>query len=492
MTTCVAHLLNCLLGIEYNSNPSANTDQELKALYSSADFEWEKITPDILQNELAVQASRRYRFEFVAGWTKEMKSMQMLREISLKMGLQLEAKNYQFSSAASPEPARLANGASEPTTNGHSTTSAKKKKNKSSGHHSPPRAASLSPTATSQTFHADDILNIVPLLKECSPRSLLASEALDAGQISLQQGPSQVALGKELLLESLSLHEQIYGILHPEVVRVYGILASIYWSLDEKEAAVELARKGVVVGERCLGVDAAEVLGAYASLGLFEHGIGNTGAALAYLRHTLSLWKVVYGTAHPDSITTLNNAAVMLQHLRKYHDSRLWFEKSLQVCEEVSGKSSVNTATLLFQLAQALALDQDPKGAVHRMREAYNVFHRELGADDRNTKEAENWLEQLTQNAVSLAKHAKDLQARKIRRFGTLSPRFTLGAQRPPQAQVGAQTAQDVATTRAASGMNEKSIEELVRYIEGGDQKQTTARKKAGNANPKRRSEKVW
>jgi protein TIF31 len=49
------------------------------------------------------------------------------------------------------------------------------------------------------------------------------------------------------------------------------------------------------------------------------------------------------------------------------------------------------------------------------MREAYTSSSK-LGPSDRNTKEAESWLEQLTQNAVSIAKHAKDLQARRLHR----------------------------------------------------------------------------
>jgi protein TIF31 len=306
---------------------------------------------------------------------------------------------------------------------------------------------------------------------------------LEAGRISILQ--QQKELGQELLLESLTLHEQIYGILHPEVARVYNTLSMLYYQLDQKDAAVELARKAIIVSERTLGVDSAETILSYLNLGLFEHANGNTVGALSYLRHALELWKVIYGHGHPDSITTLNNAAVMLQHLKHYHDSRLWFEASLKVCEEVFGKTSINTATLLFQLAQALALDQDASAAVNRMREAYKIFKDELGAEDKNTKEAENWLGQLTQNAVSIAKHQKDLQARRQK----LTPKVTLGARM--QAQVG----QSVASTgrsngqvggKVANGMDQRSIDELMKFIEGKDAKKSPAKTVRTN-NPKRR-----
>ena len=295
-------------------------------------------------------------------------------------------------------------------------------------------------------------------------------------------------MGQELLLESLSLHEQIYGILHPEVARVYSQLSMLYYRIEEKNAAVELARKAVIVSERTLGVDAAETVLSYLNLGLFEHANGNTQLALTYIRHALEVWKVIYGPHHPDSITTINNAAVMLQHLRRYHESRIWFEASLKVSVAVFGMKSPNTATLLYQLAQALALDQDSKGAVKCMRDAYNIYLAILGPDDKNTQEAENWLEQLTQNAVSIAKHAKDLQARKLRRV-PLTPGVTLGTR--PQPQVG-QSTSDVANgaeLRRRTGLDSRSIDELMKFIEGGGDplKRPASKKAPGRANPRRR-----
>ncbi|KAH8815786.1 clustered mitochondria-domain-containing protein [Xylogone sp. PMI_703] len=484
--SCVAHLLNCLLGTELNPNPKADIDEALAKLYGDADLGFQGITPESLRQELARQVFRRYRYTLDDGWFSQVKHLQMLREVSLKLGLQLEVKDYRFTPqtpAITAEKSPAANGTTSKdgtATAGQSSSSKKKKKAREGS----PSSISSGNATTPHTFTADDIVNIVPIIKEASPRSSLAEEALEAGRISILQ--NQKKLGQELLLESLSLHEQIYGIIHPEVARVYNTLSMLYYQLDEKEAAVELARKSVIVSERTLGVDNAETLLSYLNLGLFGHANGDTKLALGYIKHALELWKVIYGPNHPDSITTINNAAVMLQHLKEYHESRLWFEASLSICEKVYGKNSINSATLLFQLAQALALDQDSKGAVNRMRESYNIFLNELGADDKNTKEAESWLEQLTQNAVSIAKHAKDLQARRIRAGIRVSPRVTLG-QTHPQPQVGqtaqATTGRDPTNPRS---LDSRSIDELLKFIEGTDQK-TKAKKRPGRSNPKRR-----
>ena len=482
----VAHLLNCLLGTGLNAKPKAEIDQNMAAIYPEAALEFQAVTPKSLKHEIETQILRRYRYQIDDSWVSKIKHLQLLREVSLKLGLQMEAKEYLFvpqTSNGTVETGAATNcAAKEPAVNGHSTSSKKKKKARDG---SPASTSSGSP-ASPQTFTPDNILNIVPVIKEASPRSSLAEEALEAGRISIMQNEKK--LGQDLLLESLSLHEQIYGIIHPEVARVYNTLSMLYYQLEEKDAAVELARKSVIVSERTLGVDNAETILSWLNLALILHANGSSQQALAFIKHALSLWKVVYGPAHPDSITTINNAAVMLQHLRDYHESRLWFEASLRICEDVYGTHSLNAATLLFQLAQALALDRDSKGAVNRMRESYNIFLAELGPQDKNTLEAENWLEQLTQNAVSLAKQAKDMAARRVRAGIRVSPRVTLG-QTHPQPQVGqsADAAGGRERERGLGGLDPRSIDELLKFIEGTDAKTSSPKKRPGRSNPKRR-----
>ena len=476
--SAAAHLLNCLLGADVSAKPVPEYDTSLKAMYTNADFSFEKLTPETLKTEVVAQVALRYRYDLGQSWVESGRELQMLREVSLKLGLQLESKQYAFTKDAFAASAPAEKPA-PPQTNGQTASSSKKKKNKSTP---PARTASPTVSLPPQTFHADDILNIVPVIKEASPKSLLADEALEAGRMSVAQ--DQKELGQELLLESLQLHEQIYGVLHPEVAKAYHTLSNLLFNLEDKVSALELAHKAVIVSERTLGVDHADTLLAYLNLGLFEHASGNTKAALVYLRHALELWKIIYGPDHPDSITTLNNAAVMLQSMKQYHESRIWFEASLAICEEVSGKNSINTATLLFQTAQALALDKDMRGGVNRMRESYNIFKEVLGPEDRNTKEAESWLEQLTQSAVSQAKQLNDLAKGRIRAM-------QLPGRNPLRPAAAAPSAKDAAAASGgqrsgSSRVDQRKIEDLLKYIEGDIQK--TPSKKKTQANPRKRT----
>ncbi|KAI1632128.1 eukaryotic translation initiation factor 3 135 kDa subunit [Biscogniauxia mediterranea] len=472
-SACIAHLLNCLLGTGLNSKPEADIDESLRALYPEADIAFASVTPESLRKEIEVQTIRRFKFTLDSDWHAHIKHIQLLREISLKLGLQIQSKNFQFTGEAPKTATEASGNGVNGQTNG--TGEKSKKKKKKARDNSPSSVASS--TGAPCTFTSDDIVNVVPIIKDSAPKSTISDEALEGGRHSIMQNNRKI--GQELLLESLTLHEQIYGILHPEVARAYSTLAQIYYQLDEKEAAVDLARKAVIVSERTIGIDSAETLLYYLNLGLYVHGSGDSKTALAYVKHALDLWKVIYGPDHPDSITTINNAAVMLQHMQAYHESRIWFEQALAVCERVMGQQSLQCASLLFQLAQALALDNESKAALGKMRECYNIFLHQLGPENNNTKEAETWLEQLTQNAVAIAKRDKDAQARRLR----------AGIKFPPRnLALGGASGTTVSSAKPKSDKPDaRSIDELIKFIEGsGAQKKSTKKRPARGA-PKTR-----
>ncbi|KAI1769228.1 clustered mitochondria-domain-containing protein [Hypoxylon sp. FL1150] len=478
-SACIAHLLNCLLGFGLNSKPTADIDESLKALYPEVDLAFANVTPESLREEIEAQALRRFKFTLDSEWYNQIKHLQLLREVSLKLGLQLQVKNFQFTSNSSA-PAPATNGV-----NGHTNGDSKesKKKKKKAREASPASVASS--TSVPSTFTPDDVVNVVPIIKDSAPKSAISEEALEGGRHSIMNNNRKI--GQELLLESLTLHEQIYGILHPEVARAYSTLAQIYYQLEEKDAAVDLSKKAVIVAERTLGVDSAETLLYYLNLGLYVHGSGDSKTALAYVKHALDLWKIIYGPDHPDSITTLNNAAVMLQHMQAYHESRIWFEQALAVCERVVGKQSLPAASLLFQLAQALALDNESKAALGKMRDCYNIFLQQLGPENNNTKEAETWLEQLTQNAVAIAKRDKDAQARRLRagiRFPARNVALGGGA-----GSGGAANQPSALSQPKSDKPDARSIDDLIKFIEGNtaQQKKSSTKQRAGRGGPNTR-----
>ena len=143
-------------------------------------------------------------------------------------------------------------------------------------------------------------------------------------------------------------------------------------------------------------------------------------------------------------------------------------------------------------MAQALALDHDSKSAVTKMRESYTIFKTELGADNQNTKEAETWLETLTHSAVSQAKQAQQLLTNRkllLRNGGRPGASRTVMGTRP-QPQAGQSTSPMPEALQQATGRNDqKSVDELLKYINGESSSKQTPKKKT--TNPKKRQQKA-
>src|SRR5437764_4109800 len=72
-SACVAHLLNCLLGARLNPHPVAEVDEIMRSLYQKADFDFEKVTPASLEEEIEAQIRLRYRFRLDQNWTNGVK-----------------------------------------------------------------------------------------------------------------------------------------------------------------------------------------------------------------------------------------------------------------------------------------------------------------------------------------------------------------------------------------------------------------------------------
>ncbi len=175
---CISHLLNCLLGSDLNPTPEPSIDSPVKALYPDSDFGFEAATPGSIRAEVAVEVKIRYRYDIENALQPLSKHQQILRSVALKLGLQLRAKDYSFTKGtASKETPGSGSGsegnssASEnphPKTNGHANGVGKgRKKKKLAGRQTQQQASS--PQAPT-TFSPDDFFNVVPVVKEASPR----------------------------------------------------------------------------------------------------------------------------------------------------------------------------------------------------------------------------------------------------------------------------------------------------------------------------------
>ncbi|KAL7335666.1 Intracellular distribution of mitochondria [Mucor circinelloides] len=398
---CISHFFNCLLGAGFNAKPSPVLPEGT----NRNDFEWAQITPAGLKTLIAQQVLLRFRYKLEDDAIEKLNFIPTLRELCIRVGVQVSTRDYRAQPYTEEErAANLAEDAAYQTAidrKKQEQSSSRGKKNKKHQQESVKR-----PIRRTTTFIPEDIFNLMPTVKQASSRSMFAEETFEAGKMSIAQGHRQ--LGLELLLESLSLHEQTYGFLHPETSKCYATLAMIYHHSEDRESALDLQRKAVISAERTCGIDHPETIHHYLNLGLFEHAAGRTKLALRYIRHALYYWDLLVGPGHPDSSTADNNAGVMLQSLRDYATSTKFFERACATTEEVLGKEHVLTATGYHVLARSYTLEGNFPKALAAERIAFDVFEKKLGPEDARTKDSDLWLKELTTNAVIVAQRARE------------------------------------------------------------------------------------
>ena len=150
VTNCFAHLLNCLLGSEVNATPKVYLDEDCRSLYAEANYSFTDATPKGLQAEVKDQVELRYRFKLSENWVQEIRHVQLLRNVALKLGLQLVQRDYCFSAEKTtrkePSAPLLNRKASEADMDGHANANGNVNGNPKHGKKRKKMAGRTSPT----------------------------------------------------------------------------------------------------------------------------------------------------------------------------------------------------------------------------------------------------------------------------------------------------------------------------------------------------------
>lgn len=541
VAACISHFLNCLLGsaveptpsADYTASPFANTDSPTPA--------WTVLTPEALNKDLESQIRKRYRYQLPKSYLEnELRKPQLLRDVCQRCGIQLKLRHYSFerlvmsnghaSEDSTDEKPTESNEASAAAAAGTSQGTSSKKKNKKKAKGGVATSGSEGRQQRATTFEPSDVLNLLPVIKDSTPKSTLAEEAFEAGRISMGRGDR--ALGVELMTEGVGFHEQVYGVVHPEVARCYAVFATIlhhYASIIAVETAekqrqavaeggkaediqlpeisehisvanaLRYQRQAVTVSERSLGLDHPETLAQWVNLAVLERLEGNVDASLRCQQRVLDLWSIIYGHDHPECVNALNNIALTLQNARRFDSSLKVYQAAHDLAIKLFGAESINTAHLAHELSQALTLCGDLKKALSVEKEANRVFEARLGKDDNQTKESEALLSNLAASAVRVAKMEEAQKQREARGGG-----FGLGQLQNGRRVAGTGAARMASASTSRNGvaagtsaasvtmagaaaaaprpdMSDRSVDELVKFIQGGTSADQSSSSTSGN-----------
>ncbi|KAE8255089.1 hypothetical protein A4X13_0g3169 [Tilletia indica] len=476
----ISHFLNCLLGTAVEPKPTAVVHTSPLAdgfdggVYDDApqtgeageekSMLWSVLTPESLREQIQFEVRRRYRFELPAQFLeRDLRKPQALREISQRCGVQLKLRVYSFEQAQG----ELTNGHATNGENGsgghhhasddshgegastpNANTSGKKKnrKKKAQSNVGDAAASHAQHRVRTTTFEPEDVLNLVPVVKDSAPKSTLAEEAFEAGRLSLGRGDRD--LGVDLLLEGINFHEQVYGVVHPEVSRCYSLFAMYvhhFTTLAHMENtervrraqaagqdpesvellpanehlsianAVRYQRMAVTISERTLGLDSAETVTQYLNLAILERADGNHDASLQCLNRVLELWNIIYGPNHVELVTVLSTIALTLQHARRMEASLKLYQAAHSLALSLFGPDNIQVGNLTHELSQAYTLVADLKTALKLAKESCRIFEARLGKEDAQTREAEMYLNSLAASAVRHAKVEQEAKKREAK-----------------------------------------------------------------------------
>ena len=379
---CIAHFLNCLLGTAVEPNPAPVVPPAPFGERGTSD--WASLTPAALADELRATVRARFRFELAPDALEQLHKPQVLRALCLRVGVQLRVLDYAFEKRApAPAPPKK--------------LTAKEKK---------AQAQALPPRST--TFVPDDVLNVVPLVKNSTPKSALVEEAFEAGRLAFARGDRE--LGTELLLEGIGFHEQVYGLVHPETARCYALFASLAHHFatevarekakqeakeaEAKEAEAKEAKEGEAKEGEAKEGEAKEGEAKDAQPG--EHQEGSSlladlpaiveetvtiDNALRFQRQAVTISERTLGLDHPDTMMQYMNLAVIERTAGNFDEALRYQHRVLVLWQLLYGENHPDAVHTLSSIALLLQAKRDFRTSLKVYQAAHDLAQGLFGPD---------------------------------------------------------------------------------------------------------------
>ena len=181
------------------------------------------------------------------------------------------------------------------------------------------------------------------------------------------------------------------------------------YRVGDYAGAEQFARQALAVAERAFGPEHPNTVTSLNNLALVLRGQGRYGEAEPLHRRALAIYEKVLGPKHPFTATSLNNLAAVLEAQGRYGEAESLYRRALAIYEKVRGSEHPDTATSLNNLAAVLQ-DQGRYGEAE-------LLHRRALAIRENVLEAEH-----PDTAQSLNNLAAVLQAQG--RYGEAEPLY--------------------------------------------------------------------
>ncbi|XP_054481206.1 clustered mitochondria protein homolog isoform X2 [Anoplopoma fimbria] len=375
LSAAVSHFLNCFLSSFPDAVAHLPPDELVsrrksrkrrnRVPGSGDNTAWASLTPSELWKNIASEAKSYYHFtvhcESVDQVVEKygLQKTTLLREISVKTGIQILIKEYNFDSRHKP------------------------------------------------AFTEEDILNIFPVVKHVNPKASDAFHFFQSGQAKVQQG--FLKEGCELINEALNLFNNVYGAMHVEICACLRLLARLNYIMGDHPEALSNQQKAVLMSERVLGIEHPNTVQEYMHLALYCFANGQLSTALKLLYRARYLMLLVSGEDHPEMALLDSNIGLVLHGVMEYDLSLRFLENALTINTKYHGPRSLKVALSHHLVARVYESKAEFRSALQHEKEGYTIYKNQMGEAHEKTKESSEFLKYLTQQAVALQRTMNEI-----------------------------------------------------------------------------------
>ncbi|XP_019506058.1 PREDICTED: clustered mitochondria protein homolog isoform X2 [Hipposideros armiger] len=375
LSAAISHFLNCFLSSYPNPvahlpadelvSKKRNRRRRNRPPGAADNTAWAVMTPQELWKNICQEAKNYFDFSLEcetvdqAVETYGLQKITLLREISLKTGIQILLKEYSFDSRHKP------------------------------------------------AFTEEDVLNIFPVVKHVNPKASDAFHFFQSGQAKVQQG--FLKEGCELINEALNLFNNVYGAMHVEICACLRLLARLHYIMGDYAEALSNQQKAVLMSERVMGIEHPNTIQEYMHLALYCFASSQLSTALSLLYRARYLTLLVFGEDHPEMALLDNNIGLVLHGVMEYDLSLRFLENALAVSTKYHGPKSLKVALSHHLVARVYESKAEFRSALQHEKEGYTIYKTQLGEDHEKTKESSEYLKCLTQQAVALQRTMNEI-----------------------------------------------------------------------------------
>uniref|UniRef100_A0A1A7YW93 Clustered mitochondria protein homolog n=2 Tax=Iconisemion striatum TaxID=60296 RepID=A0A1A7YW93_9TELE len=375
LSAAVSHFLNCFLSSFPDAVAHLPPDELVSRRKSRKrrnrvpgggdNTAWASLTPSELWKNIASEAQSYYHFTLQCESVDQvvekygLQKTTLLREISIKTGIQILLKEYNFDSRHKP------------------------------------------------AFTEEDILNIFPVVKHVNPKASDAFHFFQSGQAKVQQG--FLKEGCELINEALNLFNNVYGAMHVEICACLRLLARLNYIMGDHPEALSNQQKAVLMSERVLGIEHPNTIQEYMHLALYCFANGQLSTALKLLYRARYLMLLVCGEDHPEMALIDSNIGLVLHGVMEYDLSLRFLENALTINTKYHGSRSLKVALSHHLVARVYESKAEFRSALQHEKEGYTIYKNQMGEAHEKTKESSEYLKYLTQQAVALQRTMNEI-----------------------------------------------------------------------------------